>query len=156
VTSMGKYFAYLRAACAVSALLAVVALAPASASAKEECWQELVEDWSDGAISNLYPIRCYRQALQNMPEDVRLYSSAGDDINRALSGRVVSRSLAGSSSKAASRQPVAAATTADGSSSMPFVLGGSLAALLAFGGAAAFYAQRKWRGAARLRAPNDQ
>ena len=67
-----------------SVLLAAVALAPATASAEEPCWQKLVDDWSDGAISNLYPISCYRQALQNMPEDVRLYSNASDDINRAL------------------------------------------------------------------------
>ena len=156
MTSIRKGFAYLREACGVSALLAVVALAPATAtaSAKEACWQKLVTDWSDGAISNLYPISCYRQALENMPEDVRLYSSASDDINRALSGRVVSRSLAGSSANGASAS-AAAAVSADGSSGTPFVLAGSLAALLVLGGAAGFYTQRKWRGAARLRAPND-
>jgi hypothetical protein len=155
VTSKRQVFAYLRAASAVLVLLAVGALVPATASAKEQCWQELVDDWSDGAISNLYPIRCYRQALQNMPEDVRLYSSASDDINRALSGRVVSRSLAGSSAKGASHSPAAVAATADDGSGMPLVLGGSLAALLVLGGATGYYTQRKWRGAARLRAPSD-
>jgi hypothetical protein len=154
VTSICKASAYLRTACGVSALFAVVALAPATASAKEECWETLVADWSDGAISNLYPISCYRQALKNMPEDVRLYSSASDDINRALSGRVVGRSLAGSTADGSS-QPTAAAAVADGSSGTPLVLFGSLAALLLLGGAAGFYTQRKWRGAARLRAPND-
>jgi hypothetical protein len=154
VTSIRKGSAYLRAACGASALLAAVALAPATASAEEACWQKLVTDWSDGAISNLYPISCYRQALENMPEDVRLYSSASDDINRALSGRVVSRSLSGSSANGASA-PAVAAVSADGSSGTPFVLAGSLAALLVLGGAAGFYTHRKWRGAARLRAPND-
>jgi hypothetical protein len=154
VTSIRKVSAYLHAACGASVLLAAVALSPATASAKEACWQKLVTDWSDGAISNLYPISCYRQALENMPEDVRLYSSASDDINRALSGRVASRSLAGSSTNGASA-PAAVAVTADGSSGTPFVLAGSLAALLLLGGAAGFYAQRKWRGAARLRAPSD-
>ena len=81
--------------------------------AEEACWQKLVTDWSDGAISNLYPISCYRQALANMPEDVRLYSSASDDINRALSGRVVSRSLSGSSANGCFRT-CAAAVSADG------------------------------------------
>ena len=109
MTSIRKVAAYLRAACGASVLLAAVALAPATASAAEEaCWQKLVSDWSDGAISNLYPISCYRQALENMPEDVRLYSSASDDINRALSGRVVSRSLAGTSANGASAPAVAA------------------------------------------------
>jgi hypothetical protein len=154
VTSIRKASAYLRTAWGVSALFAVVALAPATASAKEECWEALVADWSDGAISSLYPISCYREALKNMPEDVRLYSSASDDINRALSGRVVGRSIAGSSAKP-SQPSAAAAVTADGSSGTPLVLFGSLAGLLALGGAAGYYAQRKWRGAARLRAPND-
>jgi hypothetical protein len=138
-------------------LFAVVALVPATASAKEECWQTLVADWSDGAISNLYPISCYRQALKNMPEDVRLYSSASDDINRALSGRVVSRSLAGSSTAAPGRQPATAAVGAasDRGSGMALAWAGSLAFVLTLGGIAALLAHRKWRGAARLRAPND-
>jgi hypothetical protein len=154
VTSIRKASAYLRTAGAVSALLAVVAVAPATASAKEDCWETLVADWSDGAISNLYPISCYRQALANMPEDVRLYSSASDDINRALSGRVVGRSVTGSSANT-SQSSAAAAVAADGSSGTPFVLLGSLATLLLLGGAAGYYTQRKWRGAARLRAPRD-
>jgi hypothetical protein len=152
VTSIRKASAYLRTAGVFSALLAVVALAPATASAKEECWETLVADWSDGAISNLYPISCYRQALANMPEDVRLYSSASDDINRALSGRVVGRSVTGSS---AYTPQASAAAAADGSSGTPLVLLGSLATLLLLGGAAGYYTQRKWRGAARLRAPRD-
>ena len=154
MTSIRKASAYLRAAVGFSALLAVVAVAPATASAKDECWQTLVEDWSDGAISNLYPISCYREALANMPEDVRLYSSASDDINRALTGRVVSRGLSGSNATGSSQPSASAAVAADGSSgATPLVLFGSLAALLILGGGAGYYFQR--RGAARLRAPTD-
>jgi hypothetical protein len=154
VRSIHRVFAYLRPVGALFALLATVAVAPSTASAKEECWRTLVADWSDGAISNLYPIRCYRQALANMPEDVRLYSSASDDINRALNGRVATRSLAGSSASAAG-PPVVAASTGNRGSGMPFALVGSLAALLLFGGAAVFLIHREWRGAARLRGPKD-
>ena len=155
MTSIRQAFAYLRPVSAVLALLAAFAIAPSTASAKEECWRTLVDDWSDGAISNLYPINCYRQALANMPEDVRLYSSASDDINRALNGRVATRGLAGSSSGSLGAAPVADATTGAGGSGMPFALVGSLAVLLLFGGAAAFLIHREWRGAARLRAPKD-
>ena len=151
MTSIRKASAYLRAAVGFSALLAVVAVAPATASAKDECWQTLVEDWSDGAISNLYPISCYRQALANMPEDVRLYSSASDDINRAMTGPVVSRGLSSSNAKGSS--PAAAVTVDGNSGTTPLVLFGSLAALLILGGGAGYYFQR--RGAARLRAPTD-
>lgn len=155
MTSIRKAFAYLRPVGALFALLAAVAIAPATASAKEECWRTLVDDWSDGAISNLYPISCYRQALANMPEDVRIYSSASDDINRALNGRVTTRGLAGSSGTGVGGAPIAAASTGTGGSGMPFALMGSLAVLLLFGGAAAFLIHREWRGAARLRAPKD-
>jgi hypothetical protein len=155
LTSIRHVFAYLRPSGALLVLLAAVAIAPSPASAKEECWRTLVEDWNDGAISNLYPISCYRQALANMPEDVRLYSSAGDDINRALNGRVATRGLAGSSSGNPGGAQVAAAATGAGGSGMPFALVGSLAVLLLFAGAAAYLIHREWRGAARLRAPRD-
>jgi len=138
---------------ATVAAAAVAAWAPAG-SAAEPCWQVLVDDWSDGAISNLYPIRCYRQALENMPEDVRLYSNASDDINRALAGQAVKRSLAGVGETAASQPVTAAAATGDDLSGAPFVLVGSLAALLALAGGAGYLARRKWRGAARLRGPH--
>ena len=155
MTSIRQAFAYLRPAGALAAVLAAVAVAPSTASAKHECWRTLVADWSDGAISNLYPISCYRQALANMPEDVRLYSSASDDINRALNGQVATRSVASSRSASVRRAPVVAASTGTGGSGMPFALVGSLAALLLVGGAAAFLIHREWRGAARLRGPKD-
>ena len=68
-----------------------------SARGATPCWQTVVTDWSDGRIDGTYPMGCYRQALQAMPEDIRLYSSAVDDIQRALARRVraTSRTLAG-------------------------------------------------------------
>ena len=135
---------------ATFAAAAAVVVPPGSAATP--CWQLLVDDWADGAISNLYPISCYRQALQNMPEDVRLYSNASDDINRALAGHAVKRSIAGGS---ASRPVVTAAVIAgDDKSGAPFFLAASLAGLLAFAGGAGYLARRKWRGAARPRGPH--
>lgn len=70
-------------------LLALVAAAAAvalagPASAKTPCWQTLIDDWYDGRIDSIYPVSCYREALEHMPEDVAQYSSLEDDINRAL------------------------------------------------------------------------
>ncbi len=155
MTSIRQAFAYLRPGSALLALLGAAAIAPSTASAKEPCWRTLVDDWSDGAISNLYPISCYRQALANMPEDVRLYSSASDDINRALGGRVTTRGIASSSGPSSGGPPVAVAATGAGGSGMPFALAGALAGLLLLGGAAAFLIHRERRGAARLCAPRD-
>jgi cobalamin biosynthesis Mg chelatase CobN len=65
------------------ALLAAVAR-PAPAAAATPCWKLLLNDWYDGRIDNTYPIHCYKDALHHLPADVQTYSSAHDDILRAL------------------------------------------------------------------------
>ena len=70
------------------------------------------------------------------PKTFVSYSSASDDINRALSGRVVGRSLAGSSATALPSRPPLRRSRPTASSGTPLVLFGSLAALLLLGGAA--------------------
>jgi len=62
----------------------LVALVPATASAAS-CWQELVNDyWADNRVDRTYPISCYREAMQKLPDDVQAYSDAQDDLRRAL------------------------------------------------------------------------
>jgi hypothetical protein len=68
----------------IAAMLAV----SEGASAKTNCGGKLLKDWSDGRIDRVYPVRCYRLALANMPEDMRIYSTARSDIERALQARV--------------------------------------------------------------------
>ena len=139
---------------ATIAAASALAWAPAGSAAKP-CWQVLVDDWADGAISNLYPISCYRQALQNMPEDVRLYSNASDEINRALAGRAVSRSIAGGVKPGAGQPAAAAIVPADDRSGAPLILAAALAALLTLAASGGYLARRKWRGAARLGGPDS-
>ena len=67
---------------AVATLVVAVGAAPASAAVP--CWKRLLNDWYDGRIDNAYPVSCYRAAIRNLPEDVKAYSSAREDINRAL------------------------------------------------------------------------
>jgi hypothetical protein len=57
---------------------------PTAASAATPCWKRLINDWYDGRIDQAYPVKCYRQAIKNLPEDVKAYSSAREDIRRAL------------------------------------------------------------------------
>jgi hypothetical protein len=52
----------------------------------------VVEDWYDGRIDDTYPLRCYREAIKHLPEDVQAYSDAPDAINRALQSRMRSQS----------------------------------------------------------------
>jgi hypothetical protein len=81
--------------CAVALALACIAgsvARPAVAAHKPACWQVLLNDWYDGRIDGTYPIHCYRDALKHLPSDVDTYSSARDDIERALqSARVAAR-----------------------------------------------------------------
>jgi hypothetical protein len=58
--------------------------AAAPASAATPCWKALINDWYDGRIDFTYPPACYTEAIQHLPQDVDTYSSAKDDIQRAL------------------------------------------------------------------------
>jgi hypothetical protein len=70
-------------ALAALALTAAVAR-PAPATAATPCWKALLNDWYDGRIDNTYQLHCYQDALKHLPADVQTYSSAHDDILRAL------------------------------------------------------------------------
>jgi hypothetical protein len=50
----------------------------------EACGNAVLSDWSDGRIDRTYPDPCYQAAIDVMPEDLRAYSTAKDDISRAL------------------------------------------------------------------------
>src|SRR5580765_434266 len=63
-------------------VLGLTTAAPATAA--KPCWRLLIDDWYDGTIDNTYPRACYTQALKHLPQDVTQYSSAKDDIERAL------------------------------------------------------------------------
>jgi hypothetical protein len=74
---------------AVAVLAFVGFLVPGSsmtvAPAEPTCAEHVVADWSnDGLIQGEYEIACYRDAMHILPEDVLIYSSALDDISRAM------------------------------------------------------------------------
>jgi hypothetical protein len=76
--------AVLAAAIATACLL----MLPSAGSAAISCWQRVITDWSsDGRVDHTYPLACYRQAAKRLPEDLKSYSSAPDDIGRALTER---------------------------------------------------------------------
>lgn len=83
-------------------LLAAGALSASThALAAERCSERVLHDWrQDGAIRDAYSISCLREAQRNLPEDVRLYSSAADDITRALAHHVAVRGTSSTASPA--------------------------------------------------------
>ena len=67
----------------VAASIGASVTAP-QADAATPCWKRLINDWYDGRIDRVYPVRCYRAAIRNLPEDVDAYSTAREDLERAL------------------------------------------------------------------------
>jgi hypothetical protein len=54
--------------------------------ATSKCWLQVVNDWlNNGTVKGTYAIPCYTQAVQQLSNypDIKQYSSAIDDINRA-------------------------------------------------------------------------
>ena len=83
--------AHIAALIALTAGLAVAALLPGQAAAGTPCWKQVLNDWSKGRAIGVYPLHCYRDAIRNLPEDLRDYSSAADDINAALQAQIAHR-----------------------------------------------------------------
>jgi hypothetical protein len=77
-----------------SALALLAAGAPTASAAPAamtkatgNCWLQVVNDWlHHGTVTGYYAIPCYTQAIQhlNAYPDIKQYSSAIDDIHRAL------------------------------------------------------------------------
>jgi len=94
------------------AAFAVAALAaPTSAGAAAGCGTAVLKDWADGKLSRPYPVRCYQAALDAMPEDMRSYTSASDDIKRALLARLRATRTHHGEPRGHSRQATAAPRT---------------------------------------------
>lgn len=81
----------------LAALLAAVAAAVSAPAAQaspaalqqatSSCWLDVINDWLDNnQVDGLYNVACYTQAIQHLNSlpDVKGYSSAIDDIHRAL------------------------------------------------------------------------
>jgi hypothetical protein len=71
----------------IVAVAAAALLTPTPAGAAS-CGTAVLKDWADGKLDRSYPVRCYQAALDAMPEDMRSYTSAPDDIKRALLARL--------------------------------------------------------------------
>ena len=54
-------------------------------STKKLCAKQVVADWyDDGRVGKIYPLHCYRDAIDSLPPDVIDYSNAKEEIGRAL------------------------------------------------------------------------
>lgn len=64
-------------------LLGSVSVTPASA--KRPCWKDVASDWfSDLKVDGRYEPHCYREAIKHLPPVTDSYSTARDEIRRAM------------------------------------------------------------------------
>ena len=113
--------ALVAAALLVASLVAVAR--PAAASVP--CWKSILNEWYGGRIDHTYAIHCYTEALKHLPPDVAIYSSAHDDIERALQSAIAVETKAHKKVNANTQipPPPATATTVDTSSTYPITPG---------------------------------
>jgi hypothetical protein len=68
----------------LAAFVAVLAVASPAGAAKS-CGRAVIDDWYDnGRVDGTYALHCYDDAIEILPRDVRDYSSAKEDIQRAM------------------------------------------------------------------------
>ena len=82
----------LRLASAAAVALGVVTwstLSGAPTASAATCAERVITDWRDGHIERKYSAGCLRSALKALPEDLRIYGTAEEDILRALNGALV-------------------------------------------------------------------
>jgi hypothetical protein len=129
------------------ALCSTLALATAStASAADGCAKTVIADWMDGRVDGRYAPACYGQALEQLPEDVRVYTTAVEDISRALRERIrATRPADERGGPTESSDPVVSVSeTATPSESLPAPLlwSAAVAALLALAASASLVTRR--------------
>jgi hypothetical protein len=90
----------LAAALALFVSVPAAGAAPAATSkATNSCWLDVINDWLDNnRVDKVYPTACYTHAIQTLNQypDVQNYSSAADDIHRALLAAMHDRGSGGS------------------------------------------------------------
>ena len=60
-----------------------------TSAAGAACGKKVIDDWyGDGRVDGTYKLHCYDDAIEALPRDVRDYSSAKEDIERAMQARL--------------------------------------------------------------------
>lgn len=69
------------------AIVAVICAGPAAAA--KSCGDRVINDWhADGRVDGTYDLHCYDDAIEALSRDVKDYSSAEEDIQRAMQARL--------------------------------------------------------------------
>lgn len=126
---------------AIAAVALLVAAGCAYPStARPACADAILEDWTRGVLEPSYPADCYDAAIDTLPEDLRAYTTAAEDISRVAIE---------ASRDAGPTRRLASASTADADvRTFPVeiaLLGALMTVLTAAGIAASFLRRRRSR-----------
>jgi len=160
----------MRAVFVLAALTSVLFATAPAASAAPSCGRQVIDDWyDDGRIDGSYALHCYDDAIEILPRDVRDYSSAKEDIQRALQAKLRGDDPPAATTDPSPQDPVTTDTTettstppsngqdlptdtvatpplADGDSAssipLPLLILAGLALLLVAGGSAGYLIRR--------------
>ena len=93
-------------------LAGLLSVAAPSAEAAKPCWKRALDDWSDnGRMDDVYSQACIQAAIDNLPEDLRIYSNAPEIIGGARQRSVRDRSIQGTSGRPPVAPPPAGTVT---------------------------------------------
>ena len=129
-------------ACAVLAAL----VRPGVGSAdRPACAEAVLDDWTRGTLDSHYSPECYEAAIDALPEDLRAYTTAADDIGRAAIAATRAINASAPGGEPASRDVASEAGADDALRAFPAEVAvlGVLLILLVSGGTAA--ALLRWR-----------
>jgi hypothetical protein len=138
-------------AVSVTAVIAVTGCGYPVAS-KPACADAVLKDWTNGSLGAEYAQDCYYAAIEALPEDLRSYTSAAEDIERAATeanradGPVALRRGESSARRLSdARMSPGVATSADGLRAFPLAVGllGVALVVLGVGGVAASVLRRR-------------
>jgi hypothetical protein len=126
-----------RFALAIATAFAISVAWAAPAHAGSACATAIIEEWANGTLASPYPLDCYDAAIDSLPEDLRAYTTAADDISRAA--------IDASRADVSTRQLASTPAVAETARAFPVtvVLLGAFVVLLAASGLAAAVLRRR-------------
>ena len=100
----------MRAVASLAVPVAVLAalVSAGAVTAATPCDQQVLSDWyADGRIDRAYRLECYQVAVESLPSDLRDYTNAQEEIERALQSAVRSEPPVATGRTATSSSPLA-------------------------------------------------
>ena len=127
----------------------VALLRPAVGSAdRPACAEAVLGDWTRGTLDSSYSPECYEAAIDALPEDLRAYTTAADDIRRAAIAATRAVNASAQGGEPSSRPVATESAGADSLRAFPAqvaVLAAALAVLISGGATAALVRRRRGR-----------